>query len=211
MPSKKSDNIVFTFGRFNPVTIGHEKLVKKIDKIASKLNADARLYTSQTQDKKRNPLSYDQKTHFLQKSFSSMIDVVTDKSKKTIFDVINGLLEEGYEKIYIVAGSDRVSDYDPFLRNTVDDQFRIDLFPPRTTRPEAKKKYDQVAEKVFQWLQTHQTVTATEIYDKYKIRRQTVGKKLKEMHAQGLLVLAAGKKKSFRLPDANSESGHDNL
>ncbi len=123
MAKKKSDSVVFAFGRFNPITIGHEKLVSKISNEASKLKADARIYTSQTQDKKRNPLSYDQKIHFMKSAFSSLVDVVNDKSTKTIFNVIDSLIEEGYDNIFIVAGEDRIKDFEYMVRNL--DQIKV--------------------------------------------------------------------------------------
>jgi hypothetical protein len=104
---------------------------------------------------------------------------------------------------FFIVSKDLVSDYDPFLRNTVDDHFREDLFPPRPKRPEALQKFDEVAEKVFEWLKTHDTVIAAEITKNYGKRGGTVGKKLKEMRENGLLVLDGSKKTTYRLPPMN--------
>ena len=57
---------------------------------------------------------------------------------------------------------------------------------------------------------THDTVTETMIFEKYAIRRQTVGNKLKEMYANGLLELEKGKKTTYRLP-ATDGNGQDSL
>ena len=105
---------------------------------------------------------------------------------------------------FYMISKDRVSDYDPFLSNTIDDQYRTDLFQPRPKRPEAEQKYDEIAEKVMAWLQTHNTVNATAIHEKYGIRRQTVGRKLKEMHTNGVLVYDGDKKTTYRLQNPNT-------
>jgi hypothetical protein len=100
---------------------------------------------------------------------------------------------------FYIVSKDRVSDYDPYLNNIIDDQYRSDLFQPRPKRPEAKQKFDEVAQKVFEWLKTHDTVKAVDIHRHYNIRRQTVGQKLSEMHHAG--VLAKKSKTIYRLPD----------
>lgn len=100
---------------------------------------------------------------------------------------------------FYIVSKDRVSDYDPFLQNMVDDQYRSDLFQPRPQRPEAKQKFDEVAQKVFEWLKSHDTVKAVDIHRQYQIRRQTVGQKLSEMHHTGLL--AKKSKTIYKLPD----------
>ncbi|MCB2168145.1 MAG: hypothetical protein KQI78_10805 [Deltaproteobacteria bacterium] len=102
---------------------------------------------------------------------------------------------------FYIVSKDQVSDYDPFLQNIIDDQYRGDLFQPRPKRPEAKKKFDEIAEKVFEWLKTHDTVIATDIYNEYGIRRQTVSNKLKLMYAAGQLEKAS--KTKYRLPKQN--------
>jgi len=101
---------------------------------------------------------------------------------------------------FYIISKDRVSDYDPFLPEPLDEQFRADLFRPRPKRPEAQKKYDEIKIKVLEWLQTHDTVYAQQIYDHYGKWRKTVSKKLKEMCNNGLLELVPGKKKRYRLP-----------
>lgn len=111
---------------------------------------------------------------------------------------------------FYIISKDLVSDYDPFLPEPIDCQYRTDLFKGRSQRPEVKETYDEVKEKVFEWLKTHDTVTAMEIYNNYNKRRQTVGDKMKEMCVNGLLELVKGKKKTYRRP-ATEENGQDIL
>lgn len=111
---------------------------------------------------------------------------------------------------FYIISKDLVSDYDPFLPKPIDCQYRTDLFKGRSQRQEAKEKYDEIKEKVFEWLMTHDTVTETMIFEKYAIRRQTVGNKLKEMYANRLLELEKGKKTTYRLPAADG-NGQDSL
>ena len=57
--------LVFSYGRFNPPTTGHEVLLKKVVAVAKKENADAMVYSSQSNDPKKNPLPYKEKTKLI--------------------------------------------------------------------------------------------------------------------------------------------------
>ena len=65
----KGKKAVFTFGRFNPPTTGHAKLVDRLQKVSKQLKGDALLFTSHSNDKKKNPLNHKQKTMYLKKFF----------------------------------------------------------------------------------------------------------------------------------------------
>ena len=109
--------VVVAFGRMNPPTIGHKKLADKINAIARKENADARIYLSHTSlqtdpKNKKDPLSYDQKVKFARKAFGSM---VTTSPARTLIDVMKELQKQGYTDVIKVAGSDRVKEYDTLL------------------------------------------------------------------------------------------------
>lgn len=96
---------VIAFGRMNPPTIGHRKLV---DTMASLTNGGkARLYLSHTQDKKKNPLSYEDKLHFAKEAFEPQIDVV-ESDARTIIEVLSELYNEGIKNIIYVGGEDRI-------------------------------------------------------------------------------------------------------
>ena len=65
--------VVIAFGRMNPPTVGHEKLVTKIKSVARKNRATPLLYLSHSQDKKKNPLSYEDKIRLAKKAFGPLV------------------------------------------------------------------------------------------------------------------------------------------
>ena len=113
MSEQKSNTVVMTFGRFSPPTIGHEKLVNKVQDEAKKRRADALVYASHTQDKKKNPLSYQDKISFLKTAFGS---VIKNSNAKTIIDIAKELAEK-YDNLVLIVGQDRVSDFDKLLNS----------------------------------------------------------------------------------------------
>ena len=106
---------VFTFGRFNPPTIGHQKLLQSVHRVARKKGGKPFIYGSYTQDKKRNPLSNSVKMHYLRKMFpKEMKGQQPDITKlKTAIDVAVHLNE--YDHLVMVVGSDRVSEFKKLL------------------------------------------------------------------------------------------------
>ena len=104
--------LVFTFGRMNPPTIGHEKLANKIKAVAKQEKADARIYLSHTQNPTKDPLSYQQKLSFAKKAFG----IAHKSSAKQIFQILKEVYEEGYTDIIMVVGSDRVGEFSTLLK-----------------------------------------------------------------------------------------------
>jgi hypothetical protein len=102
--------VVFTFGRFNPITTGHAKLINKVISVAKSNRADTAIYTSHSHDSNKNPLPYDKKIGFLKKLFPRA-NIVSDSAVKTIFDATTALEKRGYEEVTLVVGSDRVSEF----------------------------------------------------------------------------------------------------
>ena len=110
--TEASTGVVFTFGRFNPPTVGHEKLLDVVAKSA-KGGDEYRVYSSQTQDKKKNPLDYNSKIKYMRKMFPRHArSIVSDKSIKTAIDVLVKLYDDGFTKVSMVVGSDRVNEFD---------------------------------------------------------------------------------------------------
>jgi|TARA_B110000971_G_scaffold47738_1_gene47819 hypothetical protein len=109
-----SKEIVFAFGRFNPPTNGHEKLM---DKVASASKGGIyRIYPSQSSDPKKNPLKFDEKVKFMRKMFPKHArSIIADKSIKTAIDAVSKLYEEGYTKVTMIVGSDRVTEFQTLL------------------------------------------------------------------------------------------------
>ena len=104
--------VVFTFGRMNPPTIGHQKLVDKVEAVAKKEKAPAKVYLSHTQNNKKDPLSYAEKIRFARKAFGKS---VTQSKSKTIFQIMDELDKE-YDEVVMVVGSDRVTEFNGLLQ-----------------------------------------------------------------------------------------------
>ena len=104
--------VVFSFGRMNPPTSGHQKLVTKVKAIAKQQNADARIYLSHSQNKKKDPLDYNTKINIAKKAFGS---IVTTSGSKTIVQILQELERVGYTDITMVVGSDRVKGFKDLL------------------------------------------------------------------------------------------------
>ena len=113
----------FTFGRFNPPTIGHEKLLRTVEKEAG--SNDYLIYPSQTLDKKSNPLPYEYKVDILQKMFP-WSNIETAACCNTIIKVAQDMMMKEYTDIVMVVGSDRVADFDKLLQkqNSIDYAFK---------------------------------------------------------------------------------------
>lgn len=107
-------SIVFAFGRFNPPTNGHEKLMNKVASVAK--SSPYRIYPSQSNDPKKNPLSFDDKVKFMRKMFPKHArNIIADKDIKTAIEVVTKLYEEGFTSVTMVVGSDRVQEFDALL------------------------------------------------------------------------------------------------
>jgi len=102
--------VVFTFGRFNPPTVGHIKLAEKVKSVARSNGADYKIYGSSSHDRKKNPLSPKVKERFMKKILRDK-NAVVDSKVKTAFHAMKVLSDAGYEKIIMVVGSDRVAEF----------------------------------------------------------------------------------------------------
>ena len=111
---EETKEVYFTFGRMNPPTIGHGKVM---DALKSKARgADYRVYVSQSQDAKKNPLSYSDKIKHLRKMFPSHArQVMVDKKVRTAIEALVSLYNAGYRKINMVVGEDRIREFDTLL------------------------------------------------------------------------------------------------
>lgn len=100
--------ITFAFGRMNPPTIGHNKLVDVL--AANEGDAKSRLYLSHSCDPAKNPLSFEKKAHYCELAFGDRIDVMSESNAKTVIFVLHELFEEGFTDITYVCGEDRAED-----------------------------------------------------------------------------------------------------
>jgi len=102
---------VFTFGRNNPPTVGHEKLFDKTMEVAKEHNAKAHLITSHSQDAKKNPLNSSQKVGLIKTSYPEAHVYSSSKAAPSIFHIATKLHNQGNKHLVMVAGSDRVDEY----------------------------------------------------------------------------------------------------
>ena len=107
--------VYFTFGRMNPPTIGHEKLLNKLAANA-RGSFPYRVYLSQSQDPKKNPLDYKAKVKYARKMFPKHArSIMMDKKIKSVFDAMVKLYDEGFRRVVMIVGSDRVNEFDVLL------------------------------------------------------------------------------------------------
>ena len=107
---QKEKSATFTFGRFNPPTTGHEKLVKKLLQIGR--GTDVLLFSSHSNDKRKNPLNHKDKVKYLRKFFGK---IVVDANVRTVFEIANFLHQKKYVNVNMVVGSDRVKEFEMLL------------------------------------------------------------------------------------------------
>lgn len=112
---EKEKTAVFTFGRFNPPTIGHQKLVDKVKDVAHEHKGEHYVYASATADKKKNPLDVETKVKYMKKAFPDTHVVGASKETPTFMHVAKKLHQAGYKHLVMVAGSDRVEEYHKLL------------------------------------------------------------------------------------------------
>ena len=107
--------VVFTFGRFNPPTTGHEKLIDKVKSVAG--SDDYRIYPSQSQNQNKDPLPYAKKIAYMRKMFPKhKRSIAVDKNPRTAIDVATSLYGQGYKDVTMVVGSDRVKEFETLLK-----------------------------------------------------------------------------------------------
>ena len=113
---KTKGTLTIAFGRFNPPTTGHEKL---LDSVASSSDDDDYIIVpSRSQEKKKNPLDANYKVSMMQKMFPKHKNkIVNDDSNRTIFDVLKKAHTDGYAGVRIVGGADRVGEFEKLANN----------------------------------------------------------------------------------------------
>ena len=107
-------HVAFAFGRFNPPTVGHKKLIDTV--VDASNGGDFYIFTSQSQDPDKNPLDYQTKVNFLKKLFPDIQDkIVYDVSIKNVLQAADKLKANGYTAATFVCGSDRVPEFTKLL------------------------------------------------------------------------------------------------
>lgn len=107
----KNATAVISFGRFNPITVGHEKLVNKVIAEALRRKATPMIFMSHSQDVKKNPLSYEDKVMFARRAFGR---AVIKSKARTIIEVAKELTGK-FDNLVIVVGQDRIKEFEALL------------------------------------------------------------------------------------------------
>ena len=111
-PLNEAKSVAFTFGRFNPPTIGHEKLINKVKSLPVN---DYKIFLSRSNDPKKNPLTPQQKLSYMKKMFPSHARNIQINTTNMVLDIATMLHNKGYKEISMVVGSDRVREFDTIL------------------------------------------------------------------------------------------------
>ena len=109
----KGRSIAFTFGRFNPPTTGHEKLLNKLSTIRSD---DYNVYLSRSEDSDKNPLSYRTKVSTMKQMFPRHARSIVVSPSNRVFDILVDLYKKKYTDVTMVVGSDRVREFETILK-----------------------------------------------------------------------------------------------
>ena len=108
-----AETVTLNWGRFNPPTIGHEKL---LDVSMSKGSGVHRVYATQSQDNKKNPLDWKTKIKYMRKVFPKHArHILMDKRAKTIFDVLTIAHDDGFKNVELFVGQDRLKEFETLV------------------------------------------------------------------------------------------------
>jgi len=106
-------SVAFTFGRFNPPTIGHEKLISKV---AMQPTNDYRIYVSRSYDGNKNPLKPNDKLLYLKKMFPKFASKIKLNPSNMVLEILTDLYNLGYRSLTMVVGSDRINEFSTILK-----------------------------------------------------------------------------------------------
>ena len=115
---KSKGTLTLAFGRFNPPHAGHQQLMDIAAQSAEAEESDYIIVPSRSQDPKKNPLDADTKVSMMRQMFPQHSErIVNDGANRTIFDVLKKAHNDGYTNVRIVAGQDRVKEFDKLSQN----------------------------------------------------------------------------------------------
>jgi hypothetical protein len=109
----KGRHIAFTFGRFNPPTIGHEKL---LNKLAQTKSDNYYVFVSKSEDTNKNPLSYRQKIQAMKQMFPRHASHIILSKSNQVFEIVTDLYNRGVTELSMVVGSDRVREFEDTIK-----------------------------------------------------------------------------------------------
>lgn len=112
MNEEKEKTAVFTFGRFNPPTVGHEKLINTVHDVAKEHGATGHVFASHSEGTSKDPLPQKTKIKHLMNVAPEGVDVHgSSKEAPSFLHAAKKLHDAGHKHLVMVAGSDRVEDY----------------------------------------------------------------------------------------------------
>ena len=115
---KTKGTLTLAFGRFNPPHAGHQQLMDIAAQSAEAEESDYIIVPSRSQDPKKNPLDADTKVSVMRQMFPQHSErIINDGANRTIFDVLKKAHNDGYTNVRIVAGQDRVKEFDKLSQN----------------------------------------------------------------------------------------------
>ena len=115
---KTKGTLTLAFGRFNPPHAGHQQLMDIAAQSAEAEESDYIIVPSRSQDAKKNPLDADTKVSMMRQLFPQHSErIINDGANRTIFDVLKKAHNDGYTNVRIVAGQDRVKEFDKLSQN----------------------------------------------------------------------------------------------
>lgn len=111
---EEAREVFFTFGRMNPPTIGHGKLMNTMSAKAG--SNPYKVYLSQSSDARKNPLTYEQKIKHSRKMYPKHArSIIKDKKLRNVFEVASSLYDQGFNRITMVVGADRITEFETLL------------------------------------------------------------------------------------------------
>lgn len=170
--------VAITFGRFNPPTIGHEKLINAVSTAAE----EYRIYPSRTMDGKKNPLEPGYKVKMMKKAYPQHAEqIINNNSARNIFDVMQGLEKDGYSEVVVVVGDDRVKEFQGLLEKYNGNLYNFDQIVVKSAGardPDAEGVEGMSASKL----------RAAAAEGNFKQFRQGIPKALKDEEAEELMM-----------------------
>ena len=125
LESLPTKTVVFAFGRFNPPTVGHSLLIKVVLKTAQHFHSDHVIFASRTKDTKKNPLTIERKLHYLKLGFPNVNFVGASDQIRTFIEAAKELNKK-YKNLIMIAGSDRVTEFQEILNKYNGKEFNFD-------------------------------------------------------------------------------------
>ena len=115
LQEQKEKHAVMAFGRMNPITVGHEKLVNKVKDIADKVGGSAHIVVSHSQDSKKNPLTSAQKVKHAKRAFPGVNVSASSPDAPNFLAQAAKLHKQGVTHLHMVGGQDRVGEFHKLL------------------------------------------------------------------------------------------------